>query len=130
MSSSSSVSTNAWKLGTKSLRMSLVAARTLHCGHRPPFFFFLRSSHCEMQACPKTCPHARDAAWCGPEMAQGSRHTVHATASSGGGCLCEPRAHEAHRASPSRDGTVAGLGRDDAASADARADARLPAVPA
>jgi hypothetical protein len=89
-----------------------------------------------MQACPKTCPHARDATWCGPEIAQGSRHTAHATASSGGGCLCEPRAHEAHFASPSPeksflDGTVAGLGRDAAASRHtARADARLPAGPA
>ena len=91
-----------------------------------------------MQACPKTCPHAREATWCGPEIAQGSRHTAHATASSGGGCLCEPRAHEAHEArarsaSPSFSyGTVAGLGRDAAQGSrhTARADARLPAGPA
>mmetsp|Transcript_9623 Transcript_9623/g.35721 ORF Transcript_9623/g.35721 Transcript_9623/m.35721 type:complete len:365 (-) Transcript_9623:829-1923(-) len=87
--STSSVSTNAWKLGTNSFLRSFKHAFSLHCGHLPPLPFFFRVSHVLMQSNPKTCPHFKLVTWCAPCMEHGSKHTEHASASSGGGSLCD-----------------------------------------
>ena len=96
-SSSSSVSTKDRKSGTKSLRMSLVTAFLLHCGHRPPLPRFFRSSQVWMQLWPKQWPHASAHTWWGPEMATGSRHTLHASVPCDSPCVIIGTASAASR---------------------------------